>query len=227
MWRLPVVSGRWDPFDVLDEQERHRRDRFLREADRARYQTAHVGARLLLGAYLGVPPETLRFSRDCRHCGADHGKPVVCEVAVPLDFSLTHSGDQVAIAVAAEPVGVDVQEIETGNDLTALSTVALSATELGWLRQQPPELVREGFFGYWTRKEALLKATGHGLAVAMTEITISPPTEPARLVSWTATKPLTEPVRLYDVPVVPGYAGSVAVLTADPVEVTVVDFPDP
>lgn len=228
VWRLPVVAGRWDAFaDVLEEYERDRHRRFLRSADQDRYLTAHVGVRLLLGGYLDVPPRSLRFGRDCKHCGGDHGKPALRGFGTSLDFSLTHSGDWVAIAVAAAPVGVDVQEIEERTDIAAMSRMALSPSERDWLNGQPPERTRIGFFGYWARKEALLKATGHGLAIPMAKITLSPPDEPARLVQWAASAPLDSPVQLRDLTVAADYTGSVALLTAHPIQVVEAELPAP
>lgn len=228
VWRLPVVPGRWDGFvDVLDEQERHRHVRFVRSADQVRYLTAHVGVRLLLGGYLRVPPESLRFGRDCRHCGGDHGKPVVREPATSLDFSLTHSGDWVAIAVAVAPVGIDVQEIEARTDIEGVGRIALAPAELAWLAGQPPQRARAGFFGYWARKEALLKATGHGLALPMAKITLSSPEEPARLVEWGVDATLDAPVQLHDLAVGPDYTGSVALLSEHPIQVTDAELPAP
>jgi 4'-phosphopantetheinyl transferase len=229
VWRLPVVAGRWDRYDqVLDAGEQARRERFLRAPDRIRYQTAHVGVRLLLGGYLGVPPQGLRFGRDCRHCPAvDHGKPTVLDPPTALDFSLSHSGDLVTIAVAAAPVGVDVQEVEARTDIASISAVSLSPAELEWLGAQPVEQARQNFFGYWARKEALLKATGHGMAVPMSRITLSPPTEPARLLRWAADRPLDGQAQLFDLAVGPGYTGSVAVLAAGPVRVIEADLPEP
>nr|MDT0657374.1 4'-phosphopantetheinyl transferase superfamily protein [Micromonospora sp. DSM 115978] len=229
VWRLPVVPGRWDAYDeVLDDGEHARRARFVRAADRIRYQTAHVGVRLLLGGYLGVPPRGLRFGRDCRHCPAvDHGKPTIVEPPTTLDFSLSHSGDLVTIAVAAVPVGVDVQEIENGTDIASVAAMTLAPTERDWLDSQPAERFRPGFFGYWARKEAVLKATGHGLAVAMSGLVLTPPSEPARLLRWEAKQPPPAPVRLHDVPVPAGYTAAVALLAPHPIRLTVADLPDP
>jgi 4'-phosphopantetheinyl transferase len=214
----------WEGLDVLDEEERERHARFRRAADRDRYQAAHVGVRLLLGHYLGVPPGELRFSRHCRHCGAGHGKPVVEWPATHLDFSLTHSGDWVGLAVAAQPVGIDVQESTDGTDVAALSASVLAPAELRWWAGQPAESARPAFFGYWARKEALLKATGHGLAVPMNRITLTPPDEPARLVDWSAERPLDGPVQLYDLDAGPGYAAAVAVLSSLPIRITRPEF---
>ena len=224
MWRLPVGSGHWDGFDVLDEAELARHTRFRQAADRDRYQAAHVGARLLLGRYLGVPSDRLRFSQHCRHCGAEHGKPMVADVATKLDFSLTHSGSWVAIAVAAEPVGLDVQELEAGPDVAALSRAVLSPAELRWWTGQPADAARSAFFCYWARKEALLKATGHGLAVPMNTITLAPPVEPARLVEWAADRPLDGPVQLQDLEAGPGYAAAVAMLSGLPIRLIQAEF---
>lgn len=224
VWRLPMGSGHWDGFDVLDDEERERHKRFLRPADRDRYQAAHVGVRLLLGHYLDVPPARLKFSRHCRHCGAGHGKPVVEWPATTLDFSLTHSGDWVGLAVAAEPVGLDVQELAEGTDVVALSDTVLAPAELRWWARQPAETARTAFFGYWARKEALLKATGHGLAVPMRTITLTPPDGPAQLVDWSGDRPLDGPARLYDLEAGPGYAAAVAVLTSAPVRITQAEF---
>ncbi|WP_199736562.1 4'-phosphopantetheinyl transferase superfamily protein [Micromonospora sp. HM5-17] len=225
VWRLPLGAGHWAGLDVLDPTERERHARFLRAADRDRYQAAHLGVRLLLGHYLGVPPAELRFSRRCRHCGAGHGKPTVAHPATKLDFSLTHSGDWVALAVAAAPVGLDVQEIGDSTDLAILSATVLAPAELRWWREQPPARARRAFFRYWARKEALLKATGYGLAVPMNAITVSPPDEPARLLDWSAHRSLDGPVQLYDLDTGPDYTGAVAVLSSLPVRITQAPLP--
>lgn len=224
VWRLPMDPARWAGFDVLDAGEREQHARFRRVADQHRYQAAHVGARLLLGRYLGVAPAALRFSRRCPHCGCGRGKPVLVDPVGGLDFSLTHSGDWVALAVATEPVGVDVQELTSRADVAALSRTVLAPAELRWWTEQPTEIAHRGFFAYWARKEALLKATGHGLAVPMNTITLSPPDQPARLLDWSAQRPLDRPVRLADFDAGPGYAAAVALLSELPPRIVTARF---
>jgi 4'-phosphopantetheinyl transferase len=80
-----------------------------------------------------------------------------------LDFNLSHSGDYVVCAVAAQGrVGVDVEqlrEIQLGDfqDILAPSACEriLSATSH-----------QKAFFREWTRLEAVLKADGRGLQAA-------------------------------------------------------------
>ena len=65
-----------------------------------------------------------------------------------------------------------------------------------------------------TRKEALLKATGDGLAVAPATITVTPPDAPPALVAWTAAPPLASAAHLFDLDPGPGHVASLAVLGA-------------
>ncbi|GAA4553201.1 4'-phosphopantetheinyl transferase family protein [Pseudonocardia xishanensis] len=155
---------------LLDAHEQERLHRFRRSADQARYLAAHALARLVLASRLGGDPAALTIDRTCR-CGKPHGKPTVPGV----EFSLTHSGDRVGVAVsAAGPVGLDVEEHRDLGDLDGLAGHALSPTE-----HRPAD--GPAFLRVWTRKEALLKATGEGLSSPMNAITLAG----SRVVTWT------------------------------------------
>lgn len=166
---------------MLDEHERARLAAFRRPADAARYLAAHALVRITLAERLGIAPAAIVLDRTCR-CGKPHGKP---RLALPhadaAHFSLTHSGERVGVALSgAGPVGLDVEQLRELTDLEALAAHALSPTEL----RRPPPLDAGSFLQLWTRKEALLKATGEGLSVPMTSITLSPPDGPAEVVEW-------------------------------------------
>jgi len=67
------------------------------------------------------------------------------------------------------------------------------------------------FFGYWTRKEALLKATGQGLAIEPATVHVTPPGDPAALLA--GPRPLVpERVHLRDLDAGAGYAACLALL---------------
>jgi uncharacterized glyoxalase superfamily protein PhnB len=68
------------------------------------------------------------------------------------------------------------------------------------------------FVRYWVRKEAVLKATGHGLSVPPRRLTVSPPDAPAALLSWTGRPTPHLPVHLVDLPAPEGYAAGLASL---------------
>lgn len=146
---------------VLAPAERDRMRRFAREADRRRYLTAWSLVRQTLAELAGRRPQDLQFDRTCTLCGhAGHGKPRL--VGGPWEFSLSHAGDRVVLAVAEDrPVGIDVELADA-----AIDTIAHLVLHPDDPPVTGPELVR-----VWVRKEAVAKVTGHGLARPMTSFT--------------------------------------------------------
>ncbi|MBT2440923.1 4'-phosphopantetheinyl transferase superfamily protein [Streptomyces sp. ISL-36] len=124
---------------------------------------AHLTLRRLLGAYLGVAAEEVRFhSEPCPCCGGPHGRPAVAQGRTPLHFSLSHGGDLVLVGVASVPIGVDVEalpELEVVAELGA----ALHRAEAREVAAASPEESRSVFARLWVRKEAYLKGIGTGL----------------------------------------------------------------
>lgn len=214
-WAVPADEPHMR--DLLDPGERDRYERFMRAEDKARFVTGRFLARNVLSEATGLAPGGIRFTTDCPHCGGAHGKPRF--PGSGLDFSLSHSGDRVVLVLSDGPeVGVDVER-ESDRDVDRLGTMVLSAPERDVLQSLPPEQRKRAFHSYWCRKEALLKATGHGLAASMTAIHVSGPDEPAAVLSWDDDKAVS-PVRLADLTPGPGYAASVAVLTDRPLKIT-------
>jgi 4'-phosphopantetheinyl transferase len=202
VWWARPVSEAPHLAALLDAHERERLERFRRPADRARYLAAHALARLVLAARLDSDPAGLEFDRTCR-CGKPHGKPTL----PGLHFSLTHSGDRVGVAVSADgPVGLDVEELRELGDLAALAGHALSPAE-------PRPADGPAFLRVWTRKEALLKATGEGLSSPMNAITLAG----ARVESWTDGP---AQVWLVDLRAGPSHPAALAGLGPRPAEVT-------
>jgi len=164
-WAAPVAPDRAPALvGLLDAHERDRLARFRRPDDRARYLAAHALVRLVLGG-AGAGAAALAFDRTCR-CGAAHGRPVL---PGGPGFSLTHAGDLVGVAVRPDgAVGLDVERERDVADLAELAAHVRSPAERA--RAAPD---RAGFFRLWTRKEALLKATGEGLATPMAALTLA------------------------------------------------------
>jgi 4'-phosphopantetheinyl transferase len=154
------------PVGELDEDERERAAGLLRTGDRVRYLSAHVALRRVLAAYTGVPPRDLVLGRErCPCCGGPHGRPVLLgppAAGAGLMFSLSYSHQVAAVALAADPVGVDVQRVPSAGtvrlclpDLHPAERAELAAVSA---RRRPAAFAR-----LWTRKEAYLKGLGTGL----------------------------------------------------------------
>lgn len=178
-WAAPTDPvSRPELVALLDEHERERMAALRRADDRARYLAAHALARLVLASQLDADPAALDLDRTC-DCGKPHGKPRLAARPDSPGFSLTHSGGLVGVALGAGPVGVDVERHRPLSDLDGLARHALSPAE-----RRSGHLGADGFLVTWTRKEALLKATGTGLASPMDAITLSDPGTPARVLDW-------------------------------------------
>ena len=147
--------------DLLDADERARAARFARDRDRERYIGSHQLLRRVLAWYAGQPPESLRFTREpCPCCGEPHGRPALAGPAGAPHFSLSHAGPLTLVAVAADPVGADVEQLPKPDSVPGLARV-LHPDEQAELEQAG--FGAEAFARLWTRKEAYLKGTGAGL----------------------------------------------------------------
>jgi 4'-phosphopantetheinyl transferase len=155
VWRLKVSAHALD-WACLDDAERARAARFVRDADRQRFVLAHASLRRILAERLGSDPRQLAFQRGA------FGKPSLAGSG--LHFNSSHSGDWVLHAVSAVvPVGIDVEAIGTHGDDDALLARVLAPEEQAALRLLPPTQRDAAFTDVWCRKEAYLKALGVGL----------------------------------------------------------------
>lgn len=146
---------------VLDAAERARAAAFRREEDRDAYVVAHVGLRLLLGSVLGSEPgDVVLERRPCPGCGEPHGRPGVA--GEPVQFSLSHTPGRVLLALAATPVGVDVERIPAPSTVDDVMR-ALHPGEQAELSALSAHERAVAFGRVWVRKEAYLKGLGIGL----------------------------------------------------------------
>lgn len=222
---------------LLDSEELTRQSRFRLQADRDRHLLGRSLARLVLAELSGCAPEKVTFELRCRSCedksrtGADggsrgsgeapHGKPVPTGAAQGWEISVSHSGEWVTLALArGVPVGVDVERLSDSRDLAGLAGYTLADAEHEVWRALPEEGRVGAFFGYWARKEALLKATGLGLSGGLRRVTVSPPHAQARLLSWEGGGG-PESAWLSDLDRGSEYRSALAVLTDRPVRLTV------
>ncbi len=196
---------------LLSSIERARCAEFRQTDDRRRYTLATALLRIAVGHTCGDSPGTVQLDRTCSTCGRAHGPPRL--VGTRFHASISHADDLVAVAVtAAGRVGVDVERIRPGVE-EELASVACAVEELEHVRSA------DDFFVYWTRKEAVVKATGEGVRRPLADVVVSPPDELPNLVALGGSR--STPCRMADLDVGGGYKGAVAVLTDESVDVVV------
>ncbi|HSK55179.1 MAG TPA: 4'-phosphopantetheinyl transferase superfamily protein [Jiangellales bacterium] len=229
-WARPSAEPRL--LAVLDATERQQAARLARDGDRARYVTAHALTRQVLARRVGEAPAVLRFDRTCGRCGADHGKPRLVGPGPAVPFSLAHTGERVVVAVASEAghevvagsvqVGVDVEPVrEPGDPVLSAAVEILAPAERAAYADLLPAARPHALAVWWTRKEAVLKATGDGLAVPPSELVVSLPDREPELIGWAGRAQPS--VALCDLRPGNGQVGCVAVVGATSVHVTEAD----
>lgn len=206
--------------ELLDEQER---ERAARRGNPARYTTAHALLRTAVAERVGGTAQDVVFERTCATCGSHrHGKPTVAGHP-DLSVSLSYAGGLAVVALSrAGEVGVDIEVVDD-SDFEGFNVVTLDPSEAPALDRLAPDELGRARAQVWARKEAVLKASGHGLAVDPRQVVVSGPQEPAALVAWKGEQALDRPVQLADVQLGElGHVAAVALLAADPAQVRVV-----
>ena len=190
VWRVGLLGSAQQVracWAVLSADERARARRFVFARDRRRFVVAHGALRQVLGRYLGRAPRAIEFAVSPR------GKP---RLSVPggavLEFNLAHGGELALIGLAAgRAVGIDVEPVRVLPDGPAVAAHAFSVAERTSLMAASTSAAATwaAFFRYWTRKEAILKATGDGLGVPL----------PRLDVAWSAQTPArVQPIEVLD-----------------------------
>jgi 4'-phosphopantetheinyl transferase len=206
-WGRPTAALPWHT-ELLAPAERERRLAFLRAEDQARFTVATAVLKLAVARRLGLPADRVSVDRACDDCGRPHGRPRL--PGTGLAASISHSGDRVAVALTESvPVGVDVEQIRPVG-VEEVAGHVLAADESA--------ATLPDFFRYWTRKEAVVKATGEGLRMALPKVVVTRPDEPARLLRYGDRTDLV--ASLSDLDADEGYAAAIAVLAAGPIQVT-------
>ncbi|HET9443381.1 MAG TPA: 4'-phosphopantetheinyl transferase superfamily protein [Acidimicrobiales bacterium] len=180
------------------ESGRWQRLRF--PADRRRHLAARGWSRRVLGAALGLAPEAVPLAHA-------PGKPVLEGPAgAVVHFNLSHAGDLAVIAVARQPVGIDVEPVDAGHLLADAAGVFCTRAELARLDQLTAPGRADALVRWWTAKEACLKAVGSGLAVDPRTVELE--WGPGR--SSAAARVAGRRWRVRTVPLVPGHVVAVA-----------------
>ncbi|MCD0448235.1 4'-phosphopantetheinyl transferase superfamily protein [Actinocorallia sp. API 0066] len=176
-----------------DPVERRRYDALRSPEARRTFALGCALLRAVAAEHLGCAPGAVPLDRRCAGCGGPHGKPRV--VGAPwLGLSLSHDGPRAVCAVARDlALGVD---LESGDGSARLARRILSADEAASYRRCPPARRPEAIRAYWTRKEAVLKATGDGLRTPMRALTVSAPDRDPELLAWHGRSPLP-PITLH------------------------------
>lgn len=152
--------------NLLSKEEQVRADKFRFDSDRECFTQTHSALRLALSQ---IQPE--RALETWKFAKTDKDKPFLADVT-NLHFNISHSKSCYAVGVSDRPLGIDIERIGRRNDYEKLLDLTTHPSERSWLESTGIE--ERDFLTVWTRKEALLKATGEGVARDLTAIDTLP-----------------------------------------------------
>ncbi len=138
----------------LVPEEKEKMTRFRDQVARQRFASSRGGLRFLTGRYLQQSPASFRAGNTQKPSWQNPG-------AENLFFNITHADDSVLIAFSGNEIGIDVEKIQNPFSYAEILEKCFTENEINRIREAVDP--RATFYLLWTRKEALLKATGKGI----------------------------------------------------------------
>jgi len=146
--------------EILSIEEIEKARRFRSINDAKRFVCTRYGIRNILSFFLNISPKSILFQLELNN------KPYV----EGIEFNITHCADLVIFAISKNPIGVDIELCKKDFDFNGITAITLTEPELKLMENGP--YGNQTFYWLWTRKEALLKATGEGLIDQMNDVSV-------------------------------------------------------
>lgn len=170
VWRLSLTAEREQvnqQASLLTKEELQRANVSYFERGRRERILTRATLRTLLGNYLKQPPEPLHLATG------ELGKPFLPEHP-DLHFNVSHADGYALFAFTLNgPIGVDLEKIDARIEITSLVKRFFSRMERPCILGETPSQQAFAFFRAWTRKEAIIKATGNGLSTPLDQFGVS------------------------------------------------------
>lgn len=207
LWRIDLRDEKGDGSDVLTAGEMERARRMTVEVVRRRFVSSRSALRRLLAGYLEQHPHELIFQTG------PHGKPALS--GATLSFNLSHASDEALLAVTRRsPIGVDVERVSSARMTNDIAARFFSPHEQKQLAECRDGDRLASFFRIWSRKEAVVKALGEGLACPLDSFDVSANAQDARLLAFRRPGIDIAQWTLRDLPAADGYVAALAVMGA-------------
>jgi 4'-phosphopantetheinyl transferase len=208
IWRiwLTALDAAFTSYGAtLSSDERARAERYRFENLRRSWILSRGALRILLGHYLGCPPNEIELIFGPK------GKPAL-KNSSRIRFNVSHSGHMAVFAFTVDcELGVDVEKLRKFDSTELIATRYFSNAEASELLSLKPSDRCLAFFRCWTRKEAYVKAIGDGLAIPLDRFQVTLlPGVPARFVQIAGNKGSAKDWTLHDLTVAPDYVGALA-----------------
>jgi len=168
IWILDLTSdsGRDDYYlSLLNNEEKKRAAQFHHPSHRHRFIITRGTLRQLLANYLNVFPASIEFAYT------ENKKPYL---PGSLYFNVSHSHEMALLAFTLEnPVGVDIEKVRESYNPGIVSRY-FTTLENERINSLPEAERIIAFYQLWSRKEAIIKATGKSLGKLLNAFSVEP-----------------------------------------------------
>jgi 4'-phosphopantetheinyl transferase len=194
---------------TLSLAEKERAGKFKFDKHRNRFIAGRGLLREALAHYLQTEPIALDFSYS------ERGKPEFPPhfPKTGIYFNLAHSENLALLAITRiGSIGVDVEHIRPVNNVEELVARFFSKREDELFQKLSDPEKPAAFFNLWTRKEALLKATGEGIGNRLNQVEVSfLAGESAKLLAISGDTAKAAQWTLQELLPTPGFVGALAI----------------
>lgn len=148
---------------TLSLKEKRKAVRFRKDLHRQVYVSGRGMLRVLIGECLDLFPGEIEIAEE------RFGKPYLKGHRETFQFNISNSGQYVAIAIhpGSQQVGVDLEHIDRQFEYWEIAAHYFTTEECDGVYSH------QDFYRIWTKKEALLKATGVGLVDGLNKLDFS------------------------------------------------------
>ncbi|SFD52129.1 4'-phosphopantetheinyl transferase [Algibacter lectus] len=139
---------------LLNTSEIERAQRYYHQKDANRFIVCRGLLKLILAKEVGVDVSRIELSKDANK------KPFLA-FCPELHFNVSHAENYALIALGLQELGVDVEYLSKDFNFTEILPTVFSVPEINAVLTA--ENKNKTFYKFWTRKEAIVKATGKGI----------------------------------------------------------------
>ncbi|MES2263766.1 MAG: 4'-phosphopantetheinyl transferase superfamily protein [Pseudomonadota bacterium] len=164
VWQIDLADARLDRLaGSLSPDEVDKAARLHTPELAQQYRRCRAALRCILGRYTQQSPDTVVLEYG------PYGKP--CLPDASLHFNLSHSERYALVALARDPVGVDIEGTgRAGINPAELASLLFHPEELAAMASIAPEHRAAYFYALWTRKEAYSKRLGLGFQLDLCDV---------------------------------------------------------
>ena len=209
VWTVQLSSVPHLP-QLLSDYEFERASSFISAEAAGAFVASRIALRCVLGQYALKPPQDIPLVQRCTECQGAHGALEPLRLSRGrLRISTSRSSQFAALAIGlGREIGVDIECERVDIPWRDVAPIAFSTALNRMLRGVNPIVRSRAYLEAWTRKEALHKRLGEGLAGPVREIGTLADQEQGDREAFFSREERTSAGVFYRIHSPPGYAGS-------------------